>query len=871
MMKIIKYLVLTVSIIIFLIIGSLFSLAKYYNNEIKNIALEQINRQLNQPIAAEKISLNAFSQFPFISLEFTNFKIQNPISKKDTLIFSEKGYLNFDIYDLWDKNYKVRKLILNSGFLNICIDKKGNNNYTIFKESADTLTNEFNFGLDQVVIKNFNILYSNDLLKQDYNFFIATSKFKGAFSEKEYQLELFSNLTIKNFIVNNVNYIKYKYATLDTKLKVIKKPFSVEVELGKIKFEKTNFLLSGSYKSHKKDLIDLSLKGNKIEISEIFSVLPSSVSNISNNYHSNGVLNFNGHLKGELNSKKTLSFDVDFNAENSSLEDIENNLKFTNINLIGSFNNKQEHLIINQFSTYLETHLISGSLKLKDFNNPKYLLNLKGGIDLAILKKVVQNKDLDLEGFANFNLTSNISSNNNKTIIETISGSLNGDQIEIKYPKENIYLKTSDFDVHLAKDFMNFSLEKSIFNKDTFSIDANWDNWYDFVYLNSNSIEILYDAKIKNFHLDQFLDVVSSEDSSQSKYNYILEGSLKADEVTYKNFSFFDVKAKRIAIENNISINDLLMKGFEGNIKLDRLQINFNDEGQVWKVSGNLNNLDIPKTMSAFSDFNQAVLLSENIKGSVSSNFNTELILDLNEELDLRKSIIVSQNSFNNISLLKYPILREILAYFENSIVTRNIIDINYYADKIDSVYFENFSSSVNLKDGLISFPKSEIKNNILNFTFFGNYNVENSVDYHLNFNWSDIVKKNYSSSTIVEEKKTRGKQLFLKIYGSTDQLNYGFDKKEIKNERKQKIQNEKEIIKEIIKGDKVVDQEESKSEVIEVDWNEGEEIEKTELKKDKKNKKNVKKKDSSKFNKFLKKLGVEEGEKEKPEFEIDQ
>ena len=418
---------------------------------------------------------------------------------------------------------------------------------------------------------------------------------------------------------------------------------------------------------------------------------------------------------------------------------------------------------------------------------------------------------------------------------------------------------------------MNISLDKSIFNRDTFSVDANWDNWYDFVYLNSNSVEILYDAKIKNFHLDEFLDVVSSEDSSQSKYNYVLEGSLKADEVTYNNFSFFDVKAKRIAIENNIAINDLQMKGFEGNIKLDRLQINSNEEGQVWKVSGNLNNLDIPKTMSAFSDFNQAVLLSENIKGSISSNFNTKLILNLNEELDLRKSIIVSQNNFKNISLLKYPILREILNYFENSIVTRNIIDINYYTDKIDSVYFRNFSSSVNLTDGLISFPKSEIKNNILNFIFFGNYNIENSVDYHLNFNWSDIVKKNNSSSTIVEEKKTRGKQLFFKIYGPTDQLNYGFDKKEIKNERKQKIQNEKEIIKEIIKGEKVVDQKESKSEVIEVDWNEGKEIEKTELKKDKKNKKNVKKKDSSKFNKFLKKIGVEEGEKEKPEFEIDQ
>ena len=32
-----------------------------------------------------------------------------------------------------------------------------------------------------------------------------------------------------------------------------------------------------------------------------------------------------------------------------------------------------------------------------------------------------------------------------------------------------------------------------------------------------------------------------------------------------------------------------------------------------------------------------------------------------------------------------------------------------------------------------------------------------------------------------------------------------------------------------------------------------------------------IKKKDSSKLNKFLKKLGVEEEQKEKPKFEIDQ
>jgi hypothetical protein len=142
-------------------------------------------------------------------------------------------------------------------------------------------------------------------------------------------------------------------------------------------------------------------------------------------------------------------------------------------------------------------------------------------------------------------------------------------------------------------------------------------------------------------------------------------------------------------------------------------------------------------------------------------------------------------------------------------------------------------------------------------------------VDYHLNFNWSDLVKKNKSTSQIVQENKTVGKQLFLKITGPSSDLEYSFDKEEIKNDRKEKIKTEKEIIKSIIKGE-LVPEEKKEPEIFEVQWEE--EVDTTvEVEKTKKPKKKPKKKDSSKMNKFLKKLGVEEEVKEKPKFEIDQ
>ena len=105
----------------------------------------------------------------------------------------------------------------------------------------------------------------------------------------------------------------------------------------------------------------------------------------------------------------------------------------------------------------------------------------------------------------------------------------------------------------------------------------------------------------------------------------------------------------------------------------------------------------------------------------------------------------------------------------------------------------------------------------------------------------------------------------FLKISGQVSDLKYSFDKDEIKNERKEKIKTEKQIIKSIIKGE-LVPEEKKEPEIFELEWEEEvdtvNDIEKT---------KKPKKKDSSKINKFLKKLGVEEEIKEKPTFEIDQ
>ena len=96
--------------------------------------------------------------------------------------------------------------------------------------------------------------------------------------------------------------------------------------------------------------------------------------------------------------------------------------------------------------------------------------------------------------------------------------------------------------------------------------------------------------------------------------------------------------------------------------------------------------------MLAFNDFKQDLILNEHIKGTITSEFNLKLIIDEKGNLDFVNSSIYSQNKFKNISLLNYPFLKDILSYFQSSIITRNIVDISYYDSKIHTVNFNDFS-----------------------------------------------------------------------------------------------------------------------------------------------------------------------------------
>lgn len=866
--RIIKYIISILALIILLVFGVLFSVIKLYDKEIKDIALKQINNQLISPMIIQNLELSAFNYFPAISLQFSNLLIKDPLANNDTLLFAKNAFLNFDAYDLINKKYIVRKLVLKNGSLAAKVSSDGKENFDVFISKDKSENNNFKFSLEQLTLKDFSVNYQNIPLSQQYDFTISDSKLKGQFSNQEYDLNILSSMSVNKFDLEGVNYISSKNANTEIILQVKNDPFSLVIKKGKLKIADMNFFLEGDYKSSKKDRINLNIKGNQIQISEIFSILPLDYASIKTKYSSEGIFNFDGNLNGEINNKQPLSFFVNFNAENATLKDKLNNIQLEKIDLSGTFNNKEQNLKIINFSALMNDKIMRGNLEIDNFKTPTYFLNIEGLFDLNKIPFFTTLKDFSLDGETAIEMETKITTKNDKLFFENLDGKIVSEKINIEYLPLKTQLELNDFEADISKKNMDITVQNSFFNEDEFSMNLNFMDWNKWFQADSKKIKCNYDLKLDKFHLDDFLEIFDSKDSSKTDYQIDLEGAIAANELYYDNLKFFNISSKRLKINKSIEIKNLFMESYDGEILLNIYNADLNSDNQNWLIDGELSSLNIKQLMKSFNDFDQDYIKNEHISGSISSDFNSQLIFDSLNNWDFQNSSIESKNTFKGIVLLEYPFLYDILKVFENSVITRNIIDINHYEKNLHKVVFKDFKSTIIFSDGITEIDKTNFENDVLDFSFYGNYNLENLVDYHLSFNWADIVRKKKSKSDIVQENPVKGKQLYLKISGPVEDLSYGFDKAEIKKERKEIISNEKETIKDIIKGD--YQEDEKKSEVFEL---EKETLEKDTIQelKDRQNLKAKKKKDSSKLGKFLKKLGVEEPEKKKPEFEIDQ
>ncbi|MBK9190811.1 MAG: hypothetical protein IPM77_04455 [Crocinitomicaceae bacterium] len=381
-----------------------------YEDDIKQYAIDEINDHLKTDLEVQSIELSLFHDFPRASLEFRKVLIRDAFANhesSDTLLFSERSFLTFNIWDVWNEDYSVKRLAFEDAKLNLRTAKDGDVNYDIFKETADTTESNFEFVLELLRVDRLAFQYSNHATGQHYKIDVLKSLIKADFTADNFEIVSESDVYIRKLKSNAMTLIRNKPAHLDLNMIVntLAQSYTFtkgDILIGKMPFELNAFVDSTT--------IDLAISGKNIQLSDLANSLAAGTMPDAPRYKGTGVLDFTSTVQGPVSSTEMPAVNAAFNLENGTLTNPVNDLKIYDLKLNGEYQNAQsnrdEQLSFSTFDLKLLNSYFSGKGTMKNFSQPEINADMKGNLDLGAfhrffrmpnVQKVGGQVDLDME------------------------------------------------------------------------------------------------------------------------------------------------------------------------------------------------------------------------------------------------------------------------------------------------------------------------------------------------------------------------------------------------------------------------------------------------------------------------------------------
>jgi hypothetical protein len=890
-----KRLLAGIGIFIALLFGITALIIYVYEDEIKQYAVEELNKNLAVPVAVEEIELTLFSQFPYASLRFNKLFISDT-ANSDTLMYAEHLYMNFNFWEMVGGGYTVNEVKAENSVIKLGIDSLGNENYLILKEdSLDKNKDKFSFALQEVSFDKIRLRYSNQTTQQYYSINSENITFAGNFSQSNYELSATSNFYINQLKSNSIRYVENKNAAANIVLNIHTDSSLYQLKKAEFSIEDLLFDINGKYTNNKdSSFMDLNIKGRNIDLQTAFSIFPKEYFEALSEYKATGMVVFETTIEGVVSKDSSPRIVSDFTLQDGSLTEKQTGAYLNKLSLEGHFESRnkknQEEITFKNINGVLENGKIQGNVLVSNFKNPSVKADLSGNLSMAKIKQFINSKNIEtLDGNALFQVEfAGIfnTANGTKPKIKTSNGFIKIENVSLKTKTSHLAFTDLNGSLSLKKNDAAFSdLTGSVLSSQ-FKADGIIKNIIPFLLFEEEQLIIETNFRSKSVSLNEIMGSPTTSLSEESIPLYFPDNinfNLKSHigELTYGKFTATNLMGIVTYQNKKLVAKNIIFKANKGSYIVSAEMEQTNINSFFWTIDGTANNIDIQNFFMEFNDFGQKFLTHKNIKGKTTVQISLATVIDGNMNIDMDRLYSVAKFSIKKGELIDQPALLDIADYFASNKIVKTVIDTELLKKKMKHVKFANLDNKIIIDKGKIHIPRMTLSTNVMDLNIFGIHGFDDNVDYHLNFRLNDVLVKNKNQDEFGPIKDDGlGVKLFLHMYGNLSDLKYRLDNKEKKTARKEAIQEEKNELKSILKEefglfkkDSTIQapvEEETKT-TFEVEWDEFDNEPDVSTEKETEKKEEKKKKDKNKgLNKFLKKLGVEEEEKKKVEIEIE-
>ena len=262
--------------------------------------------------------------------------------------------------------------------------------------------------------------------------------------------------------------------------------------------------------------------------------------------------------------------------------------------------------------------------------------------------------------------------------------------------------------------------------------------------------------------------------------------------LSFSKFTAQNIKGDVVVTGQKLIVNDLLLNTMDGKAQLSAVA-DASGEAIAIKAVADLNKINISKLFYQCNGFGQTTLNEKHLNGfatstvNFSGNWSKELVADL-ESVTANGNISIEQGR-----LVDFKPLLSLSKYVE--------------VNELKDIKFQAMQSSFDIKNQVISIPKTTIKNSAMNIELWGKHTFRNEIDYHIKLLMSELIankkraNKQLDEEMMVEENDPENRRcVFVLMTGTVDNPIIKYDRKGLKQKIGEDIKAEKQTLKQLLK-----------------------------------------------------------------------
>lgn len=784
-----------------LTIGAAIVIAAFFQEAVSKKLIGEINKQLKTELKVGSFDLSLLRDFPDATASLQDVIVYD--LNGEGLVEAREMSFNISLPSLFGSRVKVHAVTIRDGALNMLVDKTGNAKYDIFKP-AKTEESDFNISLEIARLKNIELAYRNEKMRQEILTTVEDATFSGLFSSKKYDLKSTAKLVSSFIDLEGVRYFAGKKWGYDAVILVDVDRRKYDFQKVRVSVEDNAFIVNG-YIQNQKNFTDFDLIATTEEanLETVISLLPEQLLGVFGDFSSTGKFRLDAIIKGKLSTAERPAINFEFSLDNGNLSSPRLREPFKDVSFDASFTNgkqrssKNSVFEIRNFKGYLSRQLLTMQLKIEDLDNPRVAFLMDGAIPVGYVYGLFNNPAITggsgkIE-IANLSLNGLYSDMINLKNIAgvAVSGNIVFDDAALEINREKMIVDRGllQFDNNLltleevkiegagseillkgyARNFLPVLLADSL-NSQNAVLEFQAD-------LSSSMADIgrlvrLTDVPVEEARLKPgvFDSLKVAKNENRQRFTNFLKGEFNAriDEFRYDNIQGREFLGK-LTFENSQMRIGGSAKGMDGSFALEGTMF-FEKEPRL-EAKLDCDRINIRKFFQQTNNVGQTYLKAENVSGLMNAKMLIHTFWDSTGQFDMEKLHVWVGAGIKNGELKNFKLLEDFSNYAK-------IQDLR-------NVRFVDLQNWLELRNRTFYLPAMFIQNNAMNMTISGEQTFEGKIDYNFKVNAGQVLtqkfKKHNSKLEPIPARKDGFFNMYFNVSGTLDKYNYATNRRKVR------------------------------------------------------------------------------------------